>query len=1422
MFCIDRVIDPALSLLPRLGMTQMYSILSYWILLVQSFLPIGIRSIAMGMSLAFVATASAEPTLTLPSPITVKRGDWVSVPFEATNDTGGFLNFSVGGPLPLGIAPSISGGYILFGTIEPDAPIGVQDTTITASVWFVDPPPDPVVADFPITVVEDAEAPMIHFRSISLSGGRSMTLEPGERTGANSDFLVGFASTEVLLDLQPEDFVVTNGSIVSEIIEGSYSSSSPPPIYSRAPRRVYYFTIRGLEAGPVTVSTPANGFTDYSGNGNAVALDASYYYFVDPPANEPPAVTDLGVQPIAVGEPVNLTVPVTDADGDPLAFAALNLPSGLSFDATSGVISGAFGEVGYRSMSVRVSDGQDHVTAFLRWQVADAPQLPRINAFASSAPVIDAGQSSTLSWNVDDGGEVITSLTIDQGVGDVIGTNLVEVTPAATTTYTLTASNVAGSDSASVTITVNPVVGEDALGEVTFPSMVTSPSVVTLEVPYEASDERLLSIRLHDGENGWATIGQADVSVGPGAGTHVFDLPILARAREGSGYVWALRLLPTDAASADDAFSQAYGDATVVADGGTGEPTEDLLGSVGFPSTVESPGTVTLTVPYEATLQRELRVWLHDAQNNWATLGQGSVVVGPGIGSHTFDISMLANGRIGSGYVWALRLLPIDWSSADDALDARYGEAAVEMGTGSGATQNVLTNVQAPSVVIQGENVSVRMDYETTARRDLGIWLHDAADNWRLIGQGMTKVGPGFGSEEFIVAIAPDARLGADHLWAIRLLPENWSTSDDALAASYQDVTVEASSQDLINYAVLPEATATQSSVYGSAFVADLARDGSRDGSWNNGSVTHTELNVNAWWEIDLGEEREISHLQVWNRTDCCGDRLGNYHALVSSVPFESTDLSASTSQPGVFSQQFTAAPSPAQRVDVARSGRYVRIQLSGSNYLSLAEVEVLGVPATTAFVRARQESFSSAAVITEGNVSVTPLPLRPLPVIDRVQPHDNVDGDLLDQTAEYALGTNPYDAVMSDLGLHLEPSEDGTSFDVWYERPARLDEVSYMLETSDDLEDWLQISDPEVSLASYVTEHVRYRQLEQQEGVSLERGFVRLRIRHHEWNYETTTPVLGWYHTMIRPGYQTHGLSLNRAPFLAGSIAKVDDERLILSTDGVESPLGAGTPSYVEITSGPYEGHRLNVDRDRSTDQELVIEWKALHNTLTAWPVDEGLVGATVVVREHWTLGTAYPKDDFIGSSDLANADTIQIFRDGSYDGYFLLKAGDHHQWTATNDLQLEAADNVIIHPGVGCFFHRAVQSGESSMLVTGHLRQGAFIQPLSEGFNLIAASTPMDRTPKERVLEIENGFLGSAEPLEADQIQIWAGDRDEGSQIFENYFLLDGGSHDTRFWTPMESDELESVNEWKLFPGNRAFFLKIAHEDHLNYRLP
>ena len=161
---------------------------------------------------------------------------------------------------------------------------------------------------------------------------------------------------------------------------------------------------------------------------------------------------------------------------------------------------------------------------------------------------------------------------------------------------------------------------------------------------------------------------------------------------------------------------------------------------------------------------------------------------------------------------------------------------------------------------------------------------------------------------------------------------------------------------------------ATQSSTLPNTAGAGVAVDGITDGNFFDDSVTATNQDTNAWWQVDLGSPAAINAITIWNRTDCCGSRLSDFWVFVSNTPFLATDTPATLqNRAGTFASHQTTAPSPSITIPLnGFQGRYVRVQLSGTDYLSLAEVQVFGTggaPPVTDLALGKPATQSSTVV---------------------------------------------------------------------------------------------------------------------------------------------------------------------------------------------------------------------------------------------------------------------------------------------------------------------------------------------------------------------------------------------------------------------------------------------------------------------------
>jgi RHS repeat-associated protein len=124
---------------------------------------------------------------------------------------------------------------------------------------------------------------------------------------------------------------------------------------------------------------------------------------------------------------------------------------------------------------------------------------------------------------------------------------------------------------------------------------------------------------------------------------------------------------------------------------------------------------------------------------------------------------------------------------------------------------------------------------------------------------------------------------------------------------------------------------ATQSSDLAGG-VASRAVDGNTSGTWANGSVTHTNYEAGAWWQVDLGGMQAVQSVDVWNRTDCCVERLTNFNVMLLD-----------SNQAIIASVNMSGQAGTPSTVPISGTARYVKVRLVGTDYLSLAEVKVWG-----------------------------------------------------------------------------------------------------------------------------------------------------------------------------------------------------------------------------------------------------------------------------------------------------------------------------------------------------------------------------------------------------------------------------------------------------------------------------------------------
>lgn len=145
--------------------------------------------------------------------------------------------------------------------------------------------------------------------------------------------------------------------------------------------------------------------------------------------------------------------------------------------------------------------------------------------------------------------------------------------------------------------------------------------------------------------------------------------------------------------------------------------------------------------------------------------------------------------------------------------------------------------------------------------------------------------------------------------------------------------------EGLVNWARDAGAVVRQST-NSSGGVASRAVDGNVDPVWGNDSVTKTRNKLGSWWQVDLGQERAIDQIALWNSASY-PNRLSNFRLVVED-----------SSGVEVYSQAFFETEGYAKgRLHHEMEGvvgRVVRVESlganrKGDNVVSLAEVQVWG-----------------------------------------------------------------------------------------------------------------------------------------------------------------------------------------------------------------------------------------------------------------------------------------------------------------------------------------------------------------------------------------------------------------------------------------------------------------------------------------------
>ena len=400
-------------------------------------------------------------------------------------------------------------------------------------------------------------------------------------------------------------------------------------------------TSTGLITGTVS-STAANGspYASSVSASDASATDTKNFTWTIND-NTSPVVTTPGNKTNNEGDVVSVQVAATDADNDPLTYSASQLPTGLSINASTGLITGTVstnaGNNSPYSSSVSASDTHSSDTKNFTWTIG-APPPPNNPPVVTNPGAQGNAEGDVVSLQVvasdPDAGQTLTysastlpsGLSISTSTGLISGT--VSSTAGAASPYSssVTASDGQASDTKNFTWTIT----DPTHPSVTNPGTQSSNEGASVNLQISATDT--------DGD----TLTYSKSGLPPGlsinTSTGVISGTISAGAASGSPY-----------------------SSSVTASDGSTSDTKNFTWNVNGPPVITNPGSQSDAEGAAVTLQ----VVASDPNNDTLTYGASGLPPGLSIDTGTGLISGTISAGAGTGSPYSTQVTASDGSLSD-------------------------------------------------------------------------------------------------------------------------------------------------------------------------------------------------------------------------------------------------------------------------------------------------------------------------------------------------------------------------------------------------------------------------------------------------------------------------------------------------------------------------------------------------------------------------------------------------------------------------------------------------------------------------------------------------------------------------------------------------------------------------------------
>jgi len=450
--------------------------------------------------------------------------------------------------------------------------------------------------------------------------------------------------------------------------------------------------------------------------------------------------------------------------------------------------------------------------------------------------------------------------------------------------------------------------------------------------------------------------------------------------------------------------------------------------------------------------------------------------------------------------------------------------------------------------------------------------------------------------------------------------------------------------------------------------------------------------------------------------------------------------------------------------------------------------------------------------------------------------PAQNPDTDTYGNVVEYALCLKPDTGVQEKVGFcaRLNPGtnpEDGL-VEAFYNRRAGggQQDITYTLEVLADLsqapQGWTASSlTPTIISNGDGSEKVHYANLAADPiFAGSDHGFVRLRVTlQGSITGSGTTEVFGWTRRNFPLQCETFAMPYLQKEVFSGVIDSINGNTIIVTTAAgvvsLNSVLNINMPSFIEVTEGDNEGHRFEVNEAACTANTIAIEPGSSRNTQTTLP--SSLAGDKIVIRNHWTLNSLFPKSYFVSGTNSVTGDRLMFFNPtkNNYDLIFMASVAGQRRWVLEGDATQSDAGTRILGPSEAGSFFVHPRNSPVVMSFVGIVRANDFAVPLRAGTNYIGSGWPLDQSPNQRLMTLGNGFTGGRSSIKADRFQVWKGDTVDHAEGYETHFLFNFGG--VTKWTAEGNPSFINEDNLMLFRSMRGVVF-VSQNGKLNYIMP